>query len=258
MLEAEGLWVSLQRLWASKIYDPNVMVKVEGCSVPEHKPGRKRRRRNVLQGRKVYAKLPDGQYVVLICPGCQRELFANVLGFANHCRIVHQLKFSSLDEVAKHCGTPVDESAVPPDDPSRAEKTLDFLVNEKKLASTRIDLTQPQIVPRHDPIDLTQPNQPHDHYPAPLTHQDEHALLIHDGDHLDLLVTNHSQRQHEEEDEEDLQVINIVNPQPNSANTNSTTNTNTNTKQKPIPINDDDDWETVEDYRDPEPDVHGT
>src|SRR5690349_3760475 len=68
----------------------------------------------------------------IICPSCKRDKFANQLGFVNHCRIVHKLKFSTYEDAAKHCGVHVDESEVPHDDPSRHDISLTHIVGFKK------------------------------------------------------------------------------------------------------------------------------
>eukprot|EP00741_Cyanophora_paradoxa_P009451 tig00000144_g9155.t1 len=39
----------------------------------------------------------------LVCPVCKRDKFQNILGFVNHCRILHRLVFSSSEEAARTC-----------------------------------------------------------------------------------------------------------------------------------------------------------
>src|SRR5690348_16164196 len=36
----------------------------------------------------------------LICPACKRSKFINKVGFVNHCRILHRLKFSSFEDAS--------------------------------------------------------------------------------------------------------------------------------------------------------------
>ncbi|KAI9204930.1 uncharacterized protein BJ171DRAFT_91905 [Polychytrium aggregatum] len=51
--------------------------------------------------------------------GCDRSDFANIQGFLNHCRIVHQQEFSGHAEAARRCGVPVDDSEIPANHPAR-------------------------------------------------------------------------------------------------------------------------------------------
>jgi hypothetical protein len=55
----------------------------------------------------------------VICPTCKREKFLNVLGFVNHCRIMHKIKFATHADAVLACGTAVNEADVPADDASR-------------------------------------------------------------------------------------------------------------------------------------------
>lgn len=53
-------------------------------------------------------KRADGQLVKLVCVDCQRENFASIQGFINHCRIAHKRDFKSHEEAAVHCGHPIE------------------------------------------------------------------------------------------------------------------------------------------------------
>lgn len=65
------------------------------------------------------------------------------MGFVNHCRILHKLKFPTYEDAARHCGIPVvsfvdpieqkDESEVPKDDPSRKERTFESKRKSRKI-----------------------------------------------------------------------------------------------------------------------------
>ncbi|KAI9489881.1 hypothetical protein BDB00DRAFT_931609 [Zychaea mexicana] len=71
-------------------------------------------------GQVLYGRRADGVYVRLSCPACKREDFANRQGFLNHCRLAHDLEFGPYEQTMLRCGTPVDESEVPLDDPARS------------------------------------------------------------------------------------------------------------------------------------------
>jgi hypothetical protein len=60
----------------------------------------------------------------LVCPTCKREKFLNVLGFVNHCRIMHKIKFATHADAVLACGTVVNEADVPADDPSRLDTAM--------------------------------------------------------------------------------------------------------------------------------------
>jgi hypothetical protein len=91
-----------------------------------------RRRLEAEQRREfLYARLQQtgsgGQqveYVRVKCPVCGKERFQNKLGFVNHCRILHRLKFATWDDAALFCGVPVPETEVPLDDPSRLQPPI--------------------------------------------------------------------------------------------------------------------------------------
>lgn len=51
----------------------------------------------------------DGALVKLVCSGCNRSNFGGVQGFINHCRISHNLEFSSHEQAANICGVVIDE-----------------------------------------------------------------------------------------------------------------------------------------------------
>lgn len=62
----------------------------------------------------------------LICPSCKRAEFLNMLGFVNHCRILHKVKFATWADAITHCGIPVDEEMIPPDHPARSVRPIGF------------------------------------------------------------------------------------------------------------------------------------
>jgi len=62
----------------------------------------------------------------LSCPTCKREQFLNLLGFVNHCRILHKVKFATQGDAILACGTTVSEDEVPADDPCRHESLALF------------------------------------------------------------------------------------------------------------------------------------
>eukprot|EP01135_Chromosphaera_perkinsii_P010331 Nk52_evm3s2118 gene=Nk52_evmTU3s2118 len=71
----------------------------------------KARRRKMVVGTDVF--------LMLKCPSCERSDFRNVLGFQNHCRIVHNLFFTNQLDMYETCGEIVEDcaSVVPPDYP---------------------------------------------------------------------------------------------------------------------------------------------
>ena len=85
----------------------------------------KKRRRKGEDRPTLYQRLSENEYVKIVCPTCGADTFSNLLGFVNHCRIVHELKFPNLSLAARHCGQPVPESVVPLNDPCRASVLLD-------------------------------------------------------------------------------------------------------------------------------------
>ncbi|CAG8690929.1 7763_t:CDS:2, partial [Ambispora leptoticha] len=70
--------------------------------------------------RDLFSRRNDGTFVKLTCPECHRSRFINVQGFLNHCRLSHKIEFPNHEEALLLCGTPVDESIVPPDHPARS------------------------------------------------------------------------------------------------------------------------------------------
>jgi len=53
-------------------------------------------------------KRADGQLVKLVCIDCQRENFASIQGFINHCRIAHRRDYKSHEEAAVKSGQPIE------------------------------------------------------------------------------------------------------------------------------------------------------
>ncbi|KAF2076794.1 hypothetical protein CYY_001920 [Polysphondylium violaceum] len=68
----------------------------------------------------LYYRLTDGKFVQLICQTCKRDKYLSAIGFVNHCRIAHSIKYTSTDHAAEVCGIHVDESKIPLDDPCRS------------------------------------------------------------------------------------------------------------------------------------------
>ncbi|CAG8457423.1 16589_t:CDS:10 [Acaulospora morrowiae] len=68
----------------------------------------------------LYSRRNDGIFVRLSCPQCNRAKFINVQGFLNHCRLSHKIEFPNHEEALLNCGTPVDESLIPPEHPARS------------------------------------------------------------------------------------------------------------------------------------------
>eukprot|EP01127_Copromyxa_protea_P004044 TRINITY_DN1382_c0_g1_i1.p1 TRINITY_DN1382_c0_g1~~TRINITY_DN1382_c0_g1_i1.p1 ORF type:complete len:1005 (-),score=199.16 TRINITY_DN1382_c0_g1_i1:2576-5353(-) len=130
--KVETVWYELQALWSQQTYMDEMAEDKAKETLNEN--GKRKRNRKSIPVRDLYARRPDGQFVQLICPVCKRRDFATQLGFSNHCRIVHRLKFSTYEDASVYCGVPVDESQVPLDDPSRQSKPLSFFVEEKKQA----------------------------------------------------------------------------------------------------------------------------
>lgn len=54
-----------------------------------------------------YTRREDGVYVKMLCPVCKKELFGNMQGFVNHCRIVHKKEFPTHDAAVREVGIPV-------------------------------------------------------------------------------------------------------------------------------------------------------
>lgn len=76
------------------------------------------------------ARRSDGLTVKLVCPSCERENFANALGFVNHCRLAHAIDFASVEHAADECG--VDEG----DEESYGESTR----TKKKKGKVRLEV----------------------------------------------------------------------------------------------------------------------
>lgn len=142
------LWERLQKLWLNRVFSQNILENriVEPLSVENTEKKRGRSKSNsqpIIKKKKkldsslplnaLYYRQPSRGFVKMICPNCSKDVFRNQLGFVNHCRMVHQLKFATIDDAAELCGVPVEESIVPQDDPSRREITLGYYVEQVKL-----------------------------------------------------------------------------------------------------------------------------
>lgn len=102
-------------------------------------PKKKKKMGDGQRARPLYCLTPNRGFVKVVCQDCNRELFGNHLGFLNHCRMVHYVKFASWDDAVELCGTPVDESEVPADDPSRTESSssMGFSISQKKSEAAK-------------------------------------------------------------------------------------------------------------------------
>ena len=82
---------------------------------------------------------------------CKRASFVNPLGFLDHCRVNHNLGFSTHEDAAMHCGVLVDETTVPADDPARARvpllHSLAVLRSMKEEAGPQLPYDQPPLTP---------------------------------------------------------------------------------------------------------------
>ncbi|KAJ1916210.1 hypothetical protein H4219_003923 [Mycoemilia scoparia] len=69
----------------------------------------------------LYAQTQDEKFIRITCPGCGRTNFATFQGFINHCRIVHEMEFTSHAEAANICGVLVenDQAEIPANHPVR-------------------------------------------------------------------------------------------------------------------------------------------
>ena len=102
-------------------------------------PPPKKKKKLESVSRPLYCLTPNRGFVKVVCQDCGRELFGNHLGFLNHCRMVHYVKFASWDDAVELCGTPVDESEVPADDPSRTENSssMGFSISQQKSEAAK-------------------------------------------------------------------------------------------------------------------------
>ncbi|CAG8657747.1 45343_t:CDS:2, partial [Gigaspora margarita] len=91
----------------------------------------------------LYSRRNDGTFVRLACPKCHRSKFINVQGFLNHCRLSHRIEFPNHEEALLKCGTPVDESIIPPGHPARSRvitrpPSLRTILGKSNLSTSRI------------------------------------------------------------------------------------------------------------------------
>lgn len=103
-------------------------------------PPRKKKKVETV-ARPLFCLTPAKGFVQVVCPDCKRTMFGNHLGFLNHCRMVHSIKFTSWDDAVELCGHPVDESEVPADDPARTESmaasSLGFSISLQKSEAAK-------------------------------------------------------------------------------------------------------------------------
>ncbi len=114
--EAEELVTIMNISWGHRIFAVfwSITILVELPLGPAPRPFGLRSNHHMKAYRKtplnaagpLFAKTSTG-FVRLACPTCQRPNFHNKLGFVNHCRIQHNIKFSSYEDASLHCGVPV-------------------------------------------------------------------------------------------------------------------------------------------------------
>eukprot|EP01129_Flabellula_baltica_P017035 TRINITY_DN9314_c0_g1_i1.p1 TRINITY_DN9314_c0_g1~~TRINITY_DN9314_c0_g1_i1.p1 ORF type:complete len:817 (+),score=152.19 TRINITY_DN9314_c0_g1_i1:177-2453(+) len=122
------IWQKLQKVWATKQYNPNLSSDNDDFSDKDTSSGGDKSKKERL----LFAKRPNGEYVQMVCPVCDKSHFAALVGFLNHCRIIHKLKFLTFEDATIHCGRVVDEKLIPEDDPVRQTKSLVHYVHDKK------------------------------------------------------------------------------------------------------------------------------
>ena len=88
----------------------------------------------------------SGKCVRLRCPECHKDGFLNLLGFSNHCRIVHGIVFLTPEDRIQRCGIEVEEDEIPADVVSAASTHHYF---NKSLAQLRVELNKN--LPDHKP-----------------------------------------------------------------------------------------------------------
>jgi len=148
--EAEALLTKLETsCWSYNTnYKPSTKSQTSKATAKEEETEKKKEDKKVHMKMNpsagdLFARTPDGTFMKMSCPTCKRDKFVNKLGFINHCRIVHQLKFNSYEEAVINCGTPVDPSLVPADDPCR-----------RKDGGVPIDIKlEPSMVKEHVPME---------------------------------------------------------------------------------------------------------
>eukprot|EP00158_Paraphelidium_tribonemae_P007263 Partr_v1_DN28171_c2_g1_i3_m55621 putative myeloid lymphoid or mixed-lineage leukemia (trithorax homolog, Drosophila) len=92
----------------------------------------------------VYARRRDGVYVRFQCPTCMRTDFNSRVGFINHVRESHGVRFNGIQDCVDQCGVAVADSEIPAHDPCRWEATVnDF--NDMDAAEDSIDTIVPTI-----------------------------------------------------------------------------------------------------------------
>jgi transcription initiation factor IIF auxiliary subunit len=79
-----------------------------------------------------YEMKKDGTFVKLVCPVCGKDKFGNVLGLTNHCRILHDIRFSTPEERIEKCGMPVSMDEIP----------RDYFVENERILHSELNLAQ--------------------------------------------------------------------------------------------------------------------
>ncbi|KAG0799353.1 hypothetical protein G6F57_004864 [Rhizopus arrhizus] len=129
----------------------NGMVPLQPQASPQP-PKRKVYRNPNPEKNQLYGRRHDGVYVSLACPACHRGDFANQQGFLNHCRISHSLEFGPYEQMLLKCGTPVDESEVPMDNPARLRPILSIIPAASKPSPKKLE--RPSIKVFEEDVDM--------------------------------------------------------------------------------------------------------
>ncbi|KAG2200471.1 hypothetical protein INT47_011451 [Mucor saturninus] len=111
----------------------------------------------LLEKNQLFGRRYDGVYVRLACPVCHRDDFANQQGFLNHCRLSHNLEFGPYEQCMLQCGTPVDESEVPLDNPARLRPIMGM--NPAMPRALQKKLERPSIKVFEEDVDMELENE---------------------------------------------------------------------------------------------------
>ncbi|CEP11888.1 hypothetical protein [Parasitella parasitica] len=106
---------------------------------------------------KLFGRRNDGVFVSLACPVCHRDDLLNLQGFLNHCRISHNLEFGPYEQVMLQCGTPVDESEVPMDNPARLRQVMNLTPSASKQSQQKLE--RPSIKVFEEDVDMELENE---------------------------------------------------------------------------------------------------
>eukprot|EP01090_Pellita_catalonica_P010638 TRINITY_DN2206_c0_g2_i1.p1 TRINITY_DN2206_c0_g2~~TRINITY_DN2206_c0_g2_i1.p1 ORF type:complete len:681 (+),score=117.61 TRINITY_DN2206_c0_g2_i1:3-2045(+) len=137
MEECKHLLSAMHENWEENRASKKRKKKSKASKVRKGRKKAKSGKKTKKKSNGLYVRRNDGAFLQMICPACKKESFATQLGFVNHCRILHKIKFASYGDAAIHCGKEVDSSVVPPDHPCRQQhSTLTMLPSVSLPAST--------------------------------------------------------------------------------------------------------------------------